>query len=74
MEFDRCWDGKNTDSSDHRSHVAYAKGNSFGACPDTHPIRIPQIFLEVVWDTTEFNKPELWPAKGQPFVLSYGDA
>lgn len=30
--------------------------------------------LEIVWDTTPFNDPELWPADGsQPFVLSTGD-
>ncbi len=30
--------------------------------------------LETVWDTTTFNKQELWPEDGsQPFVWSSGD-
>ncbi|KAG7286710.1 hypothetical protein NEMBOFW57_009021 [Staphylotrichum longicolle] len=77
-----CWDGKNLDSPDHKSHVAYpvAGAQTFtgssvgGACPSTHPVKIPQIMLEIVWDTTAFNNKADWPADGsQPFVLSTGD-
>ncbi|KAF2792136.1 hypothetical protein K505DRAFT_363194 [Melanomma pulvis-pyrius CBS 109.77] len=77
-----CWDGVNLDSPDHKSHVAYPTagpqtftGSSVGgACPSTHPIHIPQIMLEIVWDTTQFNNKADWPADGsQPFVLSTGD-
>ncbi|KAH8672839.1 hypothetical protein BGZ60DRAFT_373976 [Tricladium varicosporioides] len=77
-----CWDGKNLDSPDHKSHVAYPvagpqtfTGSSVGdKCPTTHPIKIPQIMLEIVWDTTGFNNKADWPADGsQPFVLSTGD-
>ncbi|CCC14883.1 hypothetical protein SMACR_07610 [Sordaria macrospora] len=77
-----CWDGKNLDSPDHKSHVAYPTsgpalftGSSVGsACPSTHPVKIPQIMLEIVWDTTQFNNKADWPADGsQPFVLSTGD-
>lgn len=50
-----CWDGKNLDSPDHKSHVAYPSGGpaafsgtgTGGACPSTHPVKIPQIMLEV---------------------------
>ena len=74
----RCWDGQNLDSPDHASHVAYPTSGTFesgGPCPPTHPVRIPQLFYEVVWDTTRFNSPADWPADGsQPFVWSYGDA
>lgn len=35
---------------------------------------VPQIMLEIVWDTTKFNNKAEWPADGsQPFVLSTGD-
>ncbi|KAF9529652.1 hypothetical protein CPB83DRAFT_926527 [Crepidotus variabilis] len=67
--FPSCWDGKNLDSADHRSHVKYPNGS---ACPSTHPVLVPQIFIETVWDTTEFNN--MWPSDGsQPFVYSMGD-
>ncbi|KAK4183817.1 hypothetical protein QBC35DRAFT_393064 [Podospora australis] len=77
-----CWDGKNLDSPDHKSHVAYPvagpqtfTGSSVGgACPASHPVKIPQIMLEIVWDTTAFNNKAEWPADGsQPYVLSTGD-
>jgi len=59
------------------SHVAYPSSGTFennGPCPSTHPVKIPQLFYEVVWDTTKFNDKSLWPTDGsQPFVWSYGD-
>lgn len=74
----RCWDGKNLDSPDHASHVAYPTSGTFesgGPCPSTHPVKIPQLFYEVIWDTSKFNNAADWPADGsQPFVWSYGDA
>jgi hypothetical protein len=50
-----CWDGKNLDTPDHKSHVAYPTNGAHafdgsstgGTCPDTHPVKIPQIMLEV---------------------------
>ncbi|KAI2462768.1 hypothetical protein F4781DRAFT_419005 [Annulohypoxylon bovei var. microspora] len=78
--FPTCWDGKNLDSPNHQDHVAYPTTGppNFlslgGACPSTHPVRIPQLMYEVVWDTTKFNDKAEWPADGsQPFYLSTGD-
>ncbi|KAK0748917.1 hypothetical protein B0T18DRAFT_322892, partial [Schizothecium vesticola] len=77
-----CWDGKNLDSPDHKSHVAYPiagpqtfTGSSVGnGCPASHPVSIPQLMLEIHWDTTGFNDPNDWPLDGrQPFHLSTGD-
>jgi hypothetical protein len=73
-----CWDGKNLDSPNHKDHVAYPSAGpstflSTGNCPSSHPVKIPQLMLEIVWDTTGFNDKSLWPATGQPFVLSTGD-
>lgn len=75
----RCWDGKNLDSPNHKDHVAYPTSGpsnflSTGNCPASHPVKIPQLMLEIVWDTTKFNNKADWPADGsQPFVLSTGD-
>ncbi|KAL1865139.1 hypothetical protein VTK73DRAFT_5464 [Phialemonium thermophilum] len=78
VRFPTCWDGKNLDSPDHMSHVAYPSSGTFesgGPCPATHPVGIPQLFYEVVWDTRPFNDKSLWPEDGsQPFVWSQGDA
>jgi hypothetical protein len=77
VRFPTCWDGKNLDSADHASHVAYPASGTFesgGPCPSSHPVKIPQLFYEVIWDTRRFNDRSLWPEDGsQPFVWSYGD-
>ena len=71
----RCWDGKNLDSPDHKSHVSYTSSGTFesgGACPTTHPVKIPQVMYEVMWETQKFASD--WPSDGkQPFVYSMGD-
>ncbi|KAI3319776.1 hypothetical protein HD806DRAFT_249690 [Xylariaceae sp. AK1471] len=77
ITFPTCWDGVNVDSPDHKSHVAYPSTGTFesvGECPSTHPVRLPQLMYEVMWDTRPFNDPDLWPEDGsQPFVWSTGD-
>ncbi|ORY58464.1 uncharacterized protein BCR38DRAFT_377107 [Pseudomassariella vexata] len=77
LRFPTCWDGKNLDSPDHMQHMAYPESGTFetkGPCPATHPVRMGQLFYEVVWDTRQFNNKADWPADGsQPFVWSFGD-
>ncbi|TRX90598.1 hypothetical protein FHL15_008571 [Xylaria flabelliformis] len=74
ITFPTCWDGVNVDSPDHKSHVAYPITGTFesvGQCPSTHPVRLPQLMYEVMWDTKSFNDPELWPEDGsQPFDVA----
>jgi len=44
MVMPSCWNGKDLDSPDHRSHMAYPEnGDPDGACPDSHPVRLPQM-------------------------------
>ncbi|KAF2196779.1 hypothetical protein GQ43DRAFT_240083 [Delitschia confertaspora ATCC 74209] len=72
--FPTCWDGKNLDSPDHQSHVAYGSGsgaNGGGSCPSTHPVKLPQIMYELMWNVTEFSDKNLWPTDGsKPFIYS----
>lgn len=45
-----------------------------GPCPSTHPVRMPQLAYETLWNTTGFNDKSLWPRDGsQPFVWSMND-
>jgi len=75
ITFPTCWDGKNVDSPDHQSHVAYPSSGTFestGPCPSTHPVRLPQVMYEVMWDTRPFLND--WPTDGSnPLVYSMGD-
>lgn len=77
VTFPSCWDGTNIDSPDHKSHIAYPASGTFetgGACPSTHPVKIPQVMYEVIFDTRQFNSKADWPADGsQPFFWSMGD-
>jgi uncharacterized protein DUF1996/F5/8 type C domain-containing protein len=40
LDFPHCWDGKNLDSADHKSHMAYPVNN---ACPADHPVVVPKL-------------------------------
>lgn len=43
VTFPQCWDGKNLDSPDHKSHMAYAQNG----CPSTHPVPLSTIAFVV---------------------------
>jgi hypothetical protein len=77
VTFPSCWDGKTLDTPDHKAHVAYPSSGTFesgGACPSTHPVKIPQIMYEIMFDTRQFNNKADWPEDGsQPFHWSMGD-
>ncbi|KAH8903548.1 hypothetical protein BR93DRAFT_986250 [Coniochaeta sp. PMI_546] len=74
--FPTCWDGKNVDSPNHQDHVAYPESGTFesgGPCPATHPVKIPQLMLETVWDTSAFNDKQDFANGNQPFFWSTAD-
>ncbi|KAF8851229.1 hypothetical protein BDZ45DRAFT_707979 [Acephala macrosclerotiorum] len=73
--FPSCWHGKNLDSPDHTSHVAYAPGSVLAGhkCPSTHPVRIPQVMYEVMYDTSGFADPKYFKNGKQPLLHSFGD-
>ncbi|WP_330319949.1 DUF1996 domain-containing protein [Streptomyces clavifer] len=45
--FQSCWDGRNTDSANHRTHVAFAQDD--GRCPNGFRA-IPQLVQRIVYD------------------------
>jgi hypothetical protein len=67
VAFPSCWNGKDLDSADHRSHVAYSSLVVDGKCPEGFPIRFPTLLYETIWDTQEFAG-----VNGE-FLLSNGD-
>jgi hypothetical protein len=55
ITFPTCWDGKTLDPPDHKSHVSYPASGTFdngGPCPATHPVKIPQLMYEIMWDVS----------------------
>ncbi|KAF2202029.1 hypothetical protein GQ43DRAFT_370082 [Delitschia confertaspora ATCC 74209] len=52
----------------------YTPEQQRGKCPESHPVHVPQVMYEVMWDTRPYNNKELWNEDGsQPFVYSMGD-
>jgi len=47
VRFPNCWNGKATDSPNHRRHMAYS--TEAGACPATHPVRLPTITIVLLY-------------------------
>ncbi|KAF2495129.1 WSC domain-containing protein [Lophium mytilinum] len=71
-----CWDGKNLDSADHKSHMSYptkSPNSNYdgGRCPSTHPVHMMTLFYEVTYNTNHFAND--WYSDKQPFVFSNGD-
>ncbi|GGK93657.1 hypothetical protein Ppa06_61760 [Planomonospora parontospora subsp. parontospora] len=40
LDFPHCWNGKDLDSPDHKSHMSYPVA---GACPASHPVIVPKL-------------------------------
>lgn len=63
-----CWDGRNTDSANHRAHVAFADPRT-GACPRGLKA-IPQLVQRLVYDV---NAPSLNDdGRSSPFYAADG--
>ncbi|MDQ2587677.1 DUF1996 domain-containing protein [Saccharothrix yanglingensis] len=40
LDFPQCWNGRDLDSADHKSHMSYPVA---GTCPSTHPVPVPKL-------------------------------
>lgn len=55
-------------------YTPYTPEQQRGKCPEGFSVHLPQVMYEVMFDTTPFNRKELWGGnETQPFVLSMGD-
>jgi hypothetical protein len=61
INFPNCWDGKNLDSPDHRSHLAYGSYGSWGylRCPQSHPKLIPAVHVAAEYSIEAGDDPSL---------------
>jgi len=71
MFYPSCWDGKNLDSADHFSHMAYPYKRR---CPASHPFQVPQLKMETVFRLKPYFKKLGRQAKLSDFVLANGDS
>ncbi len=72
VRFPYCWDGRNLDSRDHRSHMAYGTNNTWGPCPASHPVHLPELtefaHFDDVADTSNWHlsSDRMDPARPEP--------
>jgi hypothetical protein len=69
--FPNCWDGRNliTTTRGENTHMAFRDND--GTCPQSHPVRIPQLFVEVNYQISYFV--QRGGVKTSDFLLSTGD-
>ena len=60
--FPPCWDGRNLDSPDHKSHMSYHVHDRTAGyhCPASHPVPLPSITFNVVYVVPEKDAPLRW--------------
>jgi len=71
--FPSCWDGKNIDSADHKSHMAYPAIGDYngGVCPQSHPVALFSIFYEFFFDTSKITDTKFAFANGDTTGYGY---
>ena len=68
IAFPPCWNGRDLDSPDHRSHVAFASsGTNGGTCPPGFDTAIVQLVFETFYPVYNYR------SRQGRFVLSNGD-
>ncbi len=56
LTFPQCWDGRNLDSPDHKSHMAYAENG----CPSSHPVPFVEIAFQFYWRVPTTGDTSTW--------------
>jgi hypothetical protein len=66
VTFPQCWDGKNLDSPDHKSHMAY--GIAGKGCPADHPVPLPEISQNVHYTPSESYGTATWRLSSDKYI------
>lgn len=67
VNFPQCWDGKNLRSANHTSHLARPVK---GACPTTHPKKLPHYTMNMAVPIKVGMNPANWALSSDSYVLS----
>jgi len=49
LNFPTCWNGRDLDSPNHFSHMAWALGGLGAPCPGTHPVVVPRVQFVITY-------------------------
>ncbi|MEU6819490.1 DUF1996 domain-containing protein [Streptomyces atriruber] len=73
-----CWDGKNLDTPDHQSHMAYPTvkaGTNDNVCPTSHPVALPMIEFKMAFPVNgDLSKVKLASGEGHSFHYDFFNA
>ena len=57
LDFPQCWNGRDLDAPDHKSHMAFPVG---GRCPASHPVPVPVVSYNVLYRVTASTDTRAW--------------
>ena len=62
--FPQCWDGRNLDAPDHKSHMSYpvqlSQSPFTWSCPASHPVVLPQVAFNVAYTVPSPGAAKAW--------------
>jgi hypothetical protein len=62
--FPQCWDGRNLDAPDHKSHMSYPVQRQQSpftwSCPSTHPVVLPQVSFNIAYTVPAPGAAKAW--------------
>jgi hypothetical protein len=71
--FPQCWDGRNLDSPDHKSHMSYVvplQQPPWFTCPATHPVPIPEITFNILYTVQTKDAAKAWRLSSDTYDTS----
>ena len=68
VEFPQCWNGKDLDSADHKSHLAYATPGR--GCPAAYPVPLPVISFNVLYPVKSGTDSSGWRLSSDVYPAS----
>ena len=61
ISFPMCWNGRDLDSPNHRSHMAFIYyDNGRPTCPSTHPVKLPHVEYFIYWENPDLASNSNW--------------
>jgi hypothetical protein len=67
LDFPQCWNGRDLDAPDHKSHMAFPVG---GRCPASHPVAVPVVSYNVLYPVTAATDTSGWRLSSDTYPAS----
>ena len=69
--FPDCWNGRDLDSANHRSHMAYSQRGEDDSkhCPSSHPVPLPELTMRYIWGDQQPDPSSLTLSSGSVHTM-----